>query len=184
LANELLAKVSEGCQKLKYHVFIAFLAIVVAVAQEKTTIRQTPDFAAVIHAATQTKAVPFSYSPTDVKVIGDLQFGRSSGAVNYSTRPQYRAFVFSAYGGETVKISVKGAGRKAFVALTDSTMAQLASGPETVSLSLPYRGPYIECWYVIFRDYQNKPARFTVQVNKLGTTAVNTPARTSATATN
>lgn len=163
--------------------FIASLAAVVAVAQEKTTVRAVPDVSQVVRQATRTTATPFSYSPTDVRVLGDLEFGRSSGAVSYSTRPQYRAFVFSAYGGETVRISVKGAGRKAFVALTDSTMTQLASGAETVSLSLPYRGPYIECWYIIFRDYQNRPARFTVHVEKLQHMAGNSLPRATAAAT-
>ena len=61
-------------------------------------------------------------------------------------------------------------------------MTQLASGAETVSLSLPNRGPYIECWYIIFRDYQNKPARFTVEVNKLERTARATLPRATASA--
>src|SRR5438132_14194887 len=91
-----------------------------------------------------------TYSARDVKVLGDLEFGKRSEAVDYSDRPPYRAFVFSAFGGETVEIKVDGGERTAFVALADSTLTRLVSGKTNVSLSLPKHGPYIECWYIVF----------------------------------
>ncbi len=75
--------------------------------------------------------------------------------------------MFSAFGGEKVEVTVKGADRKAFVALADSSLNQLTSGATNLSLALPYRGPDIEVWYIVFRDLDNKPGRFTVQVKKV-----------------
>jgi hypothetical protein len=136
-------------------------------AQEKTTFAQASPPVAL---STQI-ALPHAYSAKDVKILGDLDSGRASPPVLYSAHPPYRAFVFSAYGGEQVDIAVKGATRKAYVVLTDSTLVPLASGVGSLRFTLPYRGPYIEVWYIVFRDFEAKPARFTVQVKKLpGTT--------------
>jgi len=137
-------------------------------AQEKNTAR-TPDPSEVVHgAATSSEcAVPCSYNASDVEVLGDLKYGQASNSVAYSPTPPYRAFVFSAFGGEKVEVTVKGVDRKAFVALADSSLNQLVSGSTNLSLSLPYHGPDIEVWYIVFRDFENKPGRFTVQVNKV-----------------
>jgi hypothetical protein len=143
-----------------------------AVAQEKTTSR-APDSAGGFCAATAPLSECGSahpYDPADVKVLGDLDYGQTSESVDYSSKPPFRAFVFSAFGGERVEVTVKGDDRKAFVALTDSTLNQLMSGSTNLSLSLPYRGPYIEVWYILFRDFDSKPGRFTVQVKKLANT--------------
>lgn len=121
---------------------------------------------------------PHTYAATDVKVLGDLDNGRP-GHVIYSTRQApYRAFVFSAYGGEKVSITVNSTARKPFVALADSTLNQLTTGTRTISFELPYRGPYIEVWYIVFKDLENKPARFTVHVKKIPAAPVQTASST------
>lgn len=140
---------------MKIRALIGCFAITLAVAQEKSTNLQQP----------------VSYSPTEVKVLGDLDYGRTSPSVIYSNRPQYRAFVFSGFGNETFDITVNGTGGRAFVALADSSLTEIASGTTHLTVSLPYRGPDMEVWYVVFRDTAKNPGRFTVRVNKLATTA-------------
>jgi hypothetical protein len=153
---------------LKNYIVLSCLAALMAGAQEKNTNQAQVSSVVLRGAATSSGcAVPCSYNPADVEVLGDLQYGQTSNLVPYSPTPPYRAFVFSAFGGEKVEVTVKGADRKAFVALADSSLNQLTSGATNLSLALPYRGPDIEVWYIVFRDLDNKPGRFTVQVKKV-----------------
>lgn len=145
---------------MKTVILMSCLAANLLVAQEKATVRNSSN-----------STENISYAAKEVRVLGDLDYGRSSGPVTYSSKPRYSAFVFSAFGGETVEISVKGNQRKAMVALADAGLNRLAIGDTSLRISLPNRGPYIECWYIIFRDFEEKPASFTVQVNKLQQTA-------------
>jgi len=139
-------------------------------AQEKTTDQSLQKPSQVVKETTHILegGSTGGYMPTDVKILGDLDYGQTSGPVTYSTSPRYRAFVFSGYGGETVEVTVRGDDGKALVAVTDSSLNQIASGTTNLRLSLPNRGPDIEVWYIVFRETDNKPARFTVQVKKLG----------------
>ena len=140
---------------MKKTLLLSCLAATFVVAQEK------------IPNTSVSRVAPHTYAPKQVKVLGDLDDGRPGHSV-YTTRPApYRAFVFSAYGGQKVDITVSSSGRRPFIALADSTLNELATGTNTITFSLPYRGPYIEVWYVVFRDLENKPAHFTVQVKKV-----------------
>ena len=161
-------------------VIISCLAVTFISAQEKTTHHGAQHFSRPLIAVTHVSPseLPRTYSARDVKILGDLDYGQSSGPVVYSASPTYRAFVFSAFGGETVEVSVQGTNRKAIVALADSGLNQLAIGDTSLRLSLPNRGPYIECWYIVFRDFEKKPAQFTVQVKKLRSPTLQTSAQT------
>jgi|SRR5579862_4106209 len=141
--------------------FICGIAMTMAFAQEDTSGREP-------HDTTEAQSANSSqYSPREVKIIGNLDFGQASTTVEYSNQPRYRAFVFSAFGGETVQIKVDGDSDKPFVALTDSCLTELVKGTNDLTLSLPKRGPYIEVWYIVFRDSDSRPAHFTVRVNKV-----------------
>ena len=106
--------------------------------------------------------------PADVKILGDLDYGQTSHPVACASTPQYRAFVFSGYGGDRVEVTVKGLGRTASVTLADSSLTEIARGTTSLTLALPNYGPDIEVWYILFHDDQYKPARFSVQVKKVG----------------
>jgi len=116
---------------------------------------------------TNNARVPLTYAAKEVRVLGDLDDGLPGTSFSYTKKPTYRAFVFSAFGGEKVDITVSSTGRRPFIALTDSTLQELAVGTNHISFALPNHGPYIEVWYVVFRDLENKAARYTVQVKKL-----------------
>jgi hypothetical protein len=136
---------------MKKTLIIGFMAAMFAGAQEKPT-------------GILTSIPPRSYSPAQVRVLGDVEYGQVKTSASYSAGPRYRAFVFTGYGGDKVEITVKGAAKIPIV-LTDSTLNQIASGTSVISMSLPNRGPDIEVWYVLT---DNKPAQFTVQVKKIG----------------
>lgn len=106
-----------------------------------------------------------SYSPSQVKVLGDIEYGERRIVNTYSRGPRYRAFVFSGYGGDQVEITVRGSASQVHLAVADSTLNQIATGSSQLRFSLPYRGPDIELWYIIT---DNAPTHLTFQVKKTG----------------
>ena len=108
-----------------------------------------------------------SFSPADVKVVGDLRYGQTSSAVECSSASPYYAFVFNGKANERVDVVVKSEDRQAFVAVADPSLNQLTSGTGHVTLTLPNRGPDAEAFYIVFRDSESKDGRFTVELKKL-----------------
>ena len=108
------------------------------------------------------------YRPDDVKVLGVLDYGHAQTAVDRTvTRPRYRAFVFSGYGRDRVEITLRGEMPAGSFIVTDSTLNQIGSGSSRVTVSLPYRGPDIEVYYIVF-PASSRPSRVSVQVKKVG----------------
>jgi hypothetical protein len=102
-----------------------------------------------------------------VKIVGDLNYGQTSGSVECSSASPYYAFVFNGKADERVEIVVKSDDRKAFVAIADPSLNQLTSGTGHVTLTLPNHGPDPEAYYIVFRDSESKAGRFTVELKKL-----------------
>jgi hypothetical protein len=105
--------------------------------------------------------------PSDVKVVGALDYGQSSDPVDYSGNPPYSAFVFSANGGDRIEVTVKDSERKATVAIADGTLTELATATTRIAFQVPNHGPDAEAYYIVFRDSEGKPARFTVELKKV-----------------
>jgi hypothetical protein len=114
--------------------------------------------------AQQTKA---AYSPNDIKILGTIDNGQTSKPVEYSSTPQYRAFVFEGNGHDRVDITVTGADRNVLVALADSSLNVIARGTGRVSATLPYHGPDTEAFYIVFKDANNRTARMAVHLKKI-----------------
>ncbi len=113
-----------------------------------------------------------AYAPNDVKVVGVLRYGETSGPIEYSDTPPYRAFVFEGQGRDQIEVTVTGAGQNAFVAVADPALNVIASGTGHLSVSLPDRGPDTETFYVVFKDQIDRPAHLSVQLKKNGVAAV------------
>jgi hypothetical protein len=120
----------------------------------------------------QTAPQQISYAPSDVKILGVLNYGQKSAPVEYSDTPRYRAFVFEGQGNDRIEVTVSGAGQNAFIAVADPSLNVIATGTGHLSLSLPDHGPDTETFYVVFKDPMNRPVRMSVQVNKTGGAAV------------
>ncbi len=108
-----------------------------------------------------------TFSPDDVQIIGDIDYGQSSPPVEYSSTPRYRAFVFTAMGGDKIEVTFKGEDRKAFVAIANGELKQLASATTRLAFTVPEKGPDAEAYYIVFRDTEDKPGRFTVALKKV-----------------
>jgi len=129
-----------------------------AIGQEKSA---DPQLAPVSAAAQST-----SYSPNDMKIVGTLNSGETSKPVEYSSTPEYRAFVFEGKGHDQIQVTVTGDNRKAVIALADSTLSPIATGIGQLSAALPYHGPDTEAFYILFKGSANQPARLTVHLKK------------------
>lgn len=149
-------------------IFGAFIAMP-AFAQEKISEPKAPAASPLVCVASvinQGQPV-INYRPDDVSILGPLDYGQTSKPVTYSAKPPYRAFVFSGYGCQVVDITLKSDAEKPFVALADSSLREIAHATDHLSVRLPFRGPDIEVWYVVFKESDDKPASFTVQVKKI-----------------
>ena len=143
---------------MKKAIIFSCLTVMMAAAQEKTASN---------NAVTTTWV---KYRPDDVKVLGVLDYGHSQNALNQTVRaasPRYRAFVFSGYGSDRVEITLKGEMSASNFIVTDSTLNPIGSGSTQATVSLPYRGPDIEVYYIVF-PASSKPAHVSVQVKKVG----------------
>jgi hypothetical protein len=104
--------------------------------------------------------------PADVKVVGSLDYGQTSDPVEYTGTPKYAAFVFNGNGDDRVEVTVKGGDRQAAISIADGSLKELATGANHLSFTLPKNGPDMETYYIVFRDAENKPGRFTVELIK------------------
>jgi hypothetical protein len=143
----------------------AVLGGTIAAGQEKTadsTVVADPGLVTVSFPAQQQA----SYSANDIKIVGTIDSGKTSRLVECSRTPEYRAFVFEGNGHDQVEVTVSGGNRYAFVALADSTLSPIASGRGRLLATLPYHGPDIEAFYIIFKSSTNQPAQFSVHLKK------------------
>jgi hypothetical protein len=108
-----------------------------------------------------------AYAPESVKVLGTLDYGQTSRPVVYSKAPGYRAFVFTGDGNDQIEVTLTGAGRNTPVAVADSSLKVIGRGTGRLSLTLPYRGPDTEAYYIVFKDV-NQPSRLVVRLRKTG----------------
>ena len=108
-----------------------------------------------------------NFSPNDVKIVGDLNYGETSAPVLCSSTPSYCAYVFNGRGDDRVEVTVQADQGTALVAIADGSLSQLASGTTRLVFTLPNRGPDAEAYYIVFRDNAKKAGRFAVALKKL-----------------
>ena len=149
---------------MKDGIVLSLMAVMVSFAQEKIAVNEP-----VTSCSTK-------YHPDDVKVLGVVDYVHAQSAVDRISSPRYRAFVFSGYGRDRIEITLRGAKSVASFAVTDSTLNQIGTGLSRTTISLPYRGPDIEVYYIVFPATLRKTAHVTVQIKKVGRVM---PARTS-----
>jgi hypothetical protein len=146
---------------LKNTIFIAFLTTALGAAAaaglEKSAEPQAPPIS---FAAAQV-----SFSPNSIKILGTLNSGQTGLLAASARLPEYRAFVFEGNGHDQVDITVTGAGRKAYIALADATLAPIASGMGQLTATLPDHGPDTEAFYILVKGSGSQ--RLTVHFRKL-----------------
>jgi len=107
-----------------------------------------------------------------VTVLGSLTYGRASSSVSYTRTPKYRAFKFTGSSGDKVDVWVRSSNGDAMGWLTDATFKTLASNDDATASStdshltatLPAGAG--ATYYIVFREYSQAAARFTVSVTK------------------
>lgn len=107
-----------------------------------------------------------TYAPADVKIVGDIDYGKTSEAIDCTGAP-YCAVLFNGTSGDEVDVTVASGTRKTYVALADGTLNQLAAGTGRLTFKLPNVGPDLGTYYIVFRDEQKQPGKFTITLKRL-----------------
>ncbi|HYO83838.1 MAG TPA: hypothetical protein VES20_20715 [Bryobacteraceae bacterium] len=107
-----------------------------------------------------------SFPPAEVAILGDIDYAQKSAEMECSGKPQYCALVFNGKSGDVVEVTVSGGERKPFVAFADGSLKELARGSGVASFTLPEVAEGLATYYIIFRDPENKPGRFTIELKK------------------
>ena len=121
-----------------------------------------------------------------VTVVGTLTYGQTSSAVSYTRTPKYRAFKFVGKTGDAIDVWVRARGGDAVAWLTDSTFKTLATNDDAdasttdarVTATLP--AGVNATYYIVFREYAQGSATFTVSL-KGGTTTTPPPVSSQST---
>ncbi len=108
-------------------------------------------------------------------IVGSLTYGQTSAAVSYRNPPKYRAFKFAGQKGDQVDIWVKSSnGGDAVAWLLNDSFKTVAWNDDAarsnlnshITATLPGNtNPDIVTYYIVFREYSLRAARFTVTLN-------------------
>src|SRR5947209_7812959 len=106
-----------------------------------------------------------TFVPSEVKVLGPIDYGQTSAAVRYSNPPRYRAYEFNARPGDHIEIQVhaKRGVPEAFV--TDSSFKSLAGGSAKFSATIPPDSKPAT-YYIVFREAKYRPGEFTIELQR------------------
>jgi hypothetical protein len=107
-----------------------------------------------------------SFQPSDVAILGDIDYSQKSAELECAAKPPFCALVFNGRSGDKVEVTVTGGAGKPFVALADGTLQELARGTGSASATLPRVADDLATYYIVFQDPDGKPGRFTVQLRK------------------
>ena len=69
-----------------------------------------------------------SFSPTDVAILGDIEYGGKSPELACEAKPPYCALVFNGTTGDRVEATVAGGDDKPFVAIADGSQQFVVAG--------------------------------------------------------
>ena len=120
---------------------------------------------------------PFSQN---LKMVGTLQYGETSGYIAYKNPPRYRALTFEGKKGDFIEVWVRaaaGGGGDAVAYVVDNGYKILGKNDDAdntttdahIKLTLPGNSnPDIQKYYIIFNDYYSENATFTVSLQGSG----------------
>lgn len=111
---------------------------------------------------------PAYFRDEEVSVVGEIQYGQTSGKIEYTGKPIYRAFWFDGHAGDSVDIKITSINGQAMASLTDSSYKPLVSnfGSHVVTVLQSSADPYPNRYFIVFAEERRRPATFTVTLLK------------------
>ena len=106
------------------------------------------------------------FSPADVVILGDIDYGQTSPELDCPAAPKYCALVFNANGGDKVQATVSGGSGKALIAFADGALNELSRGSGKLTFTLPASQDPVT-YYAIFRDETEKAGKLKLDLRKL-----------------
>jgi hypothetical protein len=110
------------------------------------------------------KTFPFA----EVAILGDIDYGKKSEGLACPMQTQkYCALLFNGTSGDEVEVTVTGGEGKAFVAIADGALNELATGAGKATMKLPAVAEDVATYYIVFHGDQQKAGKFTVELRKV-----------------
>jgi len=129
---------------------------------------------AILLTLTTPSAAPADDFSHDMKIVGTLEYGQTTGGIAYTNLPKYRALKFAGRKGDLIEVWVRSATGDAVAWVLDDQFKILAMNDDAdgttvnarIALTLPGNSndPDITTYYVVFRDYSLASANFTVSL--------------------
>jgi hypothetical protein len=110
------------------------------------------------------KTFPFA----EVAILGDIDYGKKSDALACPVQSQkFCALLFNGASGDEIEVTVTGGEGKAFVAIADGALNELASGAGNATMKLPAVADDLATYYIVFQGAGEKAGRFRVELRKV-----------------
>jgi hypothetical protein len=106
-----------------------------------------------------------TFPPSEVKVIGPIDYGEVTAPVRYSSPPRYRAFEFNGKPGDRIEIWVHARRGVPEAFLTDSNFKSLAGGNARFSAVIPPDSKPAT-YYIVFRGAGFRSGLFNVELQR------------------
>ena len=105
-----------------------------------------------------------------VSVVDRLNYGQTTQPLQYTGKPPYLAVHFQGDPGDRVDIKIDSVEGQAAAALTESNFKPIVStfGSHVVAVLPPSAEPSPHEYFIIFQEERERPAAFTVTVQKVG----------------
>ena len=114
-------------------------------------------------------ALLFDAFSKNLKLVGTLQYGQSITKIRVNAPPEYRAVKFVGKTGDRVGALVHSNDGDAILWLTDGSFNVVAKNddatPDTVDAHVAAQLPRNDTYFLIFREYYQKPATFDISLS-------------------
>jgi hypothetical protein len=109
-----------------------------------------------------------TFAPDQVAILGDIDYDRTAESQECTGKQKYCSLLFNGMSGDRIQVAVTGGAgsAKAFVAIADGSLKQLAQGSGEVGMTLPEVTDKLATYYIVFRDQDGKAGRFTIKLSK------------------
>lgn len=113
---------------------------------------------------------PSFFRDTEVKVVGEVQYGQTTDRLQYDAHPRYYAVHFDGKSGDKIDIKVTSINGQAMAALTTSDYKPVVStfASHIAAVLPPSAEPYPNRYFIVVQEERQNPATFTITLSKIG----------------
>ncbi len=111
-----------------------------------------------------------TFSPSETKLLGPIEYGQPSPEVTYTGNPRYVSFRFNAKPGDHLDVTIDGQPGKFQAYLTDAQYRKLAGGEAHFTAAIPSDSEPAT-YYILVTEADLRPTKFTVDLERPSTSS-------------